>query len=83
MSNIIACRPGCYDLPLNEAFAELKKIGIDYVEVNLPADDDYAPMVVAAEKAGVKISSLGAGLDISSPEQKTKLEKAIAAAEEH
>ena len=40
MENTIACRPGCFDLPVPEAFAQLKAAGIDYVEANLPEDGE-------------------------------------------
>ncbi len=77
MKNIIACRPGCYDLPLPEAMAALKGIGIDNVELNAPNDNDYDRLAGLAADAGMKISSLGASLNVDHPEQIAALERII------
>ncbi|MBF0244113.1 MAG: sugar phosphate isomerase/epimerase [Planctomycetes bacterium] len=76
----IACRPGCYDMSLAETAAELKKLGVFNLEVNLPADDSYEPIVQSVKKLGVNITSFSAGLTVGDQASYEKLRKAIEAA---
>ena len=80
MKHTIACRPGCYDLPLPEALAELKRAGVNWVELDAPSDNDYGKLQRIADAAGVQISSLSVGAELDEPEQRTRVEHAIAGA---
>ena len=77
MENIIACRPGCYDLPASEAFGRLKEAGIDNVEASVPEDDDYGRLYATAAEIGVSISSLATGCKLDRPEEVARLERVI------
>jgi sugar phosphate isomerase/epimerase len=57
-SNIIACRPGCLDLPLADALHKLKEIGIHHAELNTDADTDFAELQMLAQAEEIGISSL-------------------------
>lgn len=80
MKRIIACRPGCYDLPLPETMAELKKAGINNVELDPPNDNNYDKLASLAADAGMNISSLCAYTQLDDPGQLAKLEQIIAGA---
>jgi len=80
MENVIACRPGCYELPLPEALAELKRIGIENIEAPAPADGDYWKLAKIARRAGVSISSISCNAAIEEPAGVEKVERAIAGA---
>lgn len=75
--NVIACRPGCYDLPLKDALEELSGLGVHYAEVPPPADGDYAALADMAKGAGVAISSFGTGCCLEDPEQVAALARCI------
>lgn len=77
MKRIIACRPGCYDLPLPEAMAALKGAGIDNVELNAPDDNDYDRLAGLAADTGMNISSLGAHTQVDDPGQVAALGRII------
>lgn len=80
MKHTIACRPSCYDLPLPEALMELKRAGINYVELDSPADNNHAELLRIASAAGVQISSLSLDTHLDDPKQLARLEQAIAGA---
>ncbi len=80
--NLIACRPGCYDLPLVEAMAELRKTGIENIEAKLPEDGDYRRLAAAAADAGVSISSLATDVHLNNQEELAGLEHGIEGAAE-
>ena len=77
MKRVIACRPGCYELPLPEAMAALQAIGITNVELNAPADDDYDALARLASEMGMHITSLGTDTCLDNPEQVAALERII------
>ena len=77
MKRIIACRPGCYELPLPAAMAALKGAGIDNVELEAPNDNDYDRLAGLAADMGMHISSLGTGTQVDDPEQVAALERII------
>jgi len=80
--NIIACRPGVYDLPLPEALKELKSAGIENAEVPVPSDGDFAKIAGAADAAGVGISTLSCNMTVDKPETAEMVEKAVDGARE-
>ena len=80
MKHIIACRPGCYDLPLPEALIELKKAGLDHVELTTPLDNDFVALSKITAAADMKISSLSLDAQLDNPEQLARLKSAIAGA---
>ncbi len=80
MKHTIACRPGCYDLPLPEALKELKRAGVNNAEINAPADGDYAALAKYAADAGVQITTLSSDTQLDDAEQVARLERAIAGA---
>ncbi|MDA0322546.1 MAG: sugar phosphate isomerase/epimerase [Verrucomicrobia bacterium] len=56
--NVIACRPGCIDLPLADALKALKGIGVGSAELDAPHDDDYASLLEVAQSTHINISTL-------------------------
>ncbi len=81
--NVIACRPGCYDLPLEESLKLLKQVGMDGVEVGLPVDDDYAALADMARDIGIEITTLAhSGMKLDDPEHVEKLERGIEGAKQ-
>ncbi len=80
MKRMIACRPGCYDLPLPEALAALKAAGIDHVELSPPNDHDYDGLAVLAADMDMNISSLDTSARVDDPGQVAALERIIAGA---
>ena len=56
--NIIACRPGCFDLPLKEAVQLLSEVGVKNVEFPAPSDGAGGEILEIAEAAGVAVTSL-------------------------
>ncbi len=78
MPNVIACRPGCYKLPLEESMKLLGGLGIEGVEPNSPQDDDYEALARMAENAGVRITTLAcSGIHLDNPEHVARLERVI------
>ena len=77
MKNIVSCRPTCYDLSLPEALAELKKLGIDYAEINIPENEDYEGIAKIAAEAGVAISTLGCSLLVGDSENQAFVERSV------
>jgi sugar phosphate isomerase/epimerase len=80
MQHKIACRPACYDLPLAAAVAELKSVGIEHVEVRPPADGEYKKLARTVADAGLTITSIGTGVQLTDAAQVTALEAVIAGA---
>ncbi len=80
MKRVIACRPGCYELPLPEAMRALKETGINAVEIDPPKNDDYDGLASLANDLGMKITSFGTGTQVDDPEQVATLEGVIAGA---
>jgi sugar phosphate isomerase/epimerase len=78
MSNVIACRPGCYGVPLDEAMKLLAELGVEGVEAGAPKDGDYQALAEMAEDAGVKITTIASsGVHLDDPEHVAKLEQVI------
>lgn len=82
MTHAIACRPGCYDLPLPAALSELKRAGVNYVELDAPADGNYAQLSTIAGDAGMTITSLGVGAQIDDLDQLRALNRVVDGAQQ-
>lgn len=82
MTHTFACRPGCYDLPLPQALAQLKSAGIDNAELTAPDDGDYAALAAMARDAGMGITSLSVGVQVDDPAQLASLDRVIAGAQQ-
>lgn len=82
MKHTIACRPGCFDLPLAQALAELKRVGIDNVELDAPADGTYAQLANLARDSGLAITSLSVGAQIDDLDQLRALNRVIDGAQQ-
>ena len=68
MSNIIACRPGSFAAFHDEAFEHLEKIGVRYVEIDVPAEEKWPALKAKLNQHKLTVTSVGGGVDFSKPE---------------
>lgn len=81
MTHTIACRPGCFELPLTQALVELKRAGVDNVELDAPADGNYTQLATLAKDSGLAITSLSIDAQVDNLDQMRALDRAIAGAQ--
>lgn len=80
MNHIIAIRPGPLELPLPEALAVLKGLGLEHVELGAVGDEDYVGLAQVAAAAGVTITSFSTGCKLDDPERVAAVERIIGGA---
>jgi sugar phosphate isomerase/epimerase len=67
MKNILACRPGSYARHQNIAYSHLAEIGVQYVEIGLPAPDKVQETLNHLKNFGLSVSSTQGSLDVKNP----------------
>lgn len=65
--NLIACRPGSYGQYAGDAFAHLPQIGIRHVEIDVIPEEQWAAKKADLKAHGLKVSSVGGGVNLSQP----------------
>ena len=78
MKHTIAIRPGVLEIPLPEALAALKGLGIENFEITAEAGTDFAATAQMTAAAGVNITSFSTGCTLDNPESLAALAGIIA-----
>ncbi|MDA1190965.1 MAG: TIM barrel protein, partial [Candidatus Poribacteria bacterium] len=68
MQNILACRPATYGPHQHIAFEHLAEIGVQHVEVGIPAPDKMDDFLARLRANGITATSSQANLDIKDPQ---------------